>query len=260
MPEVTEPYKPGTPCWIDLMVPDQQAALDFYRDLFGWEGEIGPPGGVGGGYAMCTKLGRPVAGIGQANDPDAAVGWTTYLATDDAPATHAAVSAANGTLLTDVIDVNTLGRMFIAADPAGGVFGVWGRKDFIGAGLVNEPGAVVWNECDSRDADAASAFLSSVFGVTFTEAEGMGGYQEIRLSGRVVGGLQQMREPYFTPDTPSHWNVYFAVDDTDSTVDAAVKRGAAVLLPPTDSPVGRTAVLRDPWGAKFSLIVPRQPE
>lgn len=37
MPEVTaEHYQPGTPCWVDLMAPDQRAALDFYCGLFGW--------------------------------------------------------------------------------------------------------------------------------------------------------------------------------------------------------------------------------
>lgn len=55
MPEVTSPYAPGTPCWIDLSVPDQRAALDFYRDLFGWQGEPGPP--ETGGYAVCTLRG-----------------------------------------------------------------------------------------------------------------------------------------------------------------------------------------------------------
>jgi uncharacterized protein len=258
MPEVNEPYVPGTPCWVDLMAPDQQAALDFYRDLFGWEGEIGPP--ETGGYVMCTRKGRPVAGIGAADAPGVSAAWTTYLATDDAPATHAAVALAGGNPLTEVMDVTTFGQMFLAADPTGAAFGVWGRKDFIGAGLVNEPGALIWNECDTRDAAEASAFYASVFGVTFTEAEGMGGYQEIRLSGRVVGGLQEMKEPYFTADTPSHWHAYFAVDDVDSTVDAAVKRAADVLMPPTDSPVGRVANLRDPWGAAFSVIRPNQPD
>jgi uncharacterized protein len=60
MPEVTDPYQPGTPCWVDLMVPDQQAALDFYRDLFGWQGEPGPP--ETGGYAVCTLNGKAVGG------------------------------------------------------------------------------------------------------------------------------------------------------------------------------------------------------
>ena len=43
MAVVTEPYAPGTPCWVDLTAGDQLAALDFYRDLFGWQGA---PGGV----------------------------------------------------------------------------------------------------------------------------------------------------------------------------------------------------------------------
>ena len=258
MPEVTAPYAPGTPCWVDLMAPDQQAALDFYRDLFGWQGEIGSP--ETGGYSICTKNGRPVAGIGPVPTPDTPTVWTTYLASDDAAATLAAVGAAGGTALTEVMDVMTAGRMFLAADPAGALFGVWAPQDFIGAGLVNEPGTLVWNECNSRGAEAASAFYGSVFGVTFDEAEGMGGYQEMKVGGRVVGGLQQMKPPYFTADTPSYWGIYFAVDDTDSTVDAAVKRGADVLVPPTDSPVGRLATVRDPWGAAFSVITPVTPE
>ena len=52
MSEVTTPYEPGTPCWVDLMVPDQQAALDFYGDLFGWSGRIGPPG-LKGSRGIC---------------------------------------------------------------------------------------------------------------------------------------------------------------------------------------------------------------
>src|ERR1700722_15268155 len=52
VPDITGPYAPGTPCWVDLTVPDQQAALDFYRDVFGWQGEIGWP--ETGGYWGCT--------------------------------------------------------------------------------------------------------------------------------------------------------------------------------------------------------------
>ncbi|MBC3841893.1 VOC family protein [Streptacidiphilus sp. 4-A2] len=257
MPEVKAPYQPGTPCWVDLMVPDQQAALDFYRDLFGWQGEIGPP--ETGGYSVCTRNGHPVAGIGPVAAPDQPAAWTSYIASADAATVHSSVTAAGGTPLTEVMDVMTLGRMFLAADPAGAVFGVWQAKDFIGAGLVNEPGSLIWNECNSRGAEAASAFYAQVFGLTFTESESMPGYQEIKADGKLVGGLQQMKPPYFTPDTPSYWGVYFAVDNTDSTVDAAVKRNAVVVLPPTDSPVGRIATLRDPWGAQFSVITASQP-
>lgn len=67
MPDKNGPYKPGTPCWIDLMVPDQQAALDFYCDLFGWQGEVGPP--EQGGYSVCTLKGKPVMRRHEGDEP-----------------------------------------------------------------------------------------------------------------------------------------------------------------------------------------------
>ena len=44
MPE-RDGYIPGVPCWIDTSQPDPEAAVDFYRGLFGWEFEdVMPPG------------------------------------------------------------------------------------------------------------------------------------------------------------------------------------------------------------------------
>jgi predicted enzyme related to lactoylglutathione lyase len=252
MPEVTAPYTAGTPCWVDLMVPDQQAGLDFYRDLFGWQGEPGPP--ETGGYAVCTFRGLPVAGIGPTMDPATPTVWTTYLATDDADATVAAVGKAGGQVMMPPMDVMTLGRMCVAVDPAGAVFGIWEHKDFFGAQLVNEPGALAWNECNSRDSAASAAFYKAAFGVGVETLPGEMEYRTLQVGGRPVGGINTMTEPPFTADVPSHWLTYFCVDDTSSTVDAAVKRGGDVMMPPADTPFGRMSVLRDPWGAVFAVI------
>jgi len=46
----------------------------------------------------------------------------------------------------------------------------------------------------------------------------------------------------------------FAVDYVDSTVDAAVKRRATVVVPPMDMPIGRIAGIQDPWGAVFCVL------
>ena len=40
--------------------------------------------------------------------------WSTYLATDDADATSAAVEAAGGSILSPAMDVGEFGRMAIA--------------------------------------------------------------------------------------------------------------------------------------------------
>ncbi|TWV30451.1 VOC family protein [Streptomyces misionensis] len=256
MPEVTEPYPTGTPCWIDLMTPDQQAALDFYRDLLGWQGQAGPA--EYGGYAVCELHGRPVAGIAPQHAPEGApeppTVWTGYLATTDAQATQDAIVSAGGTLLLPVTDVGRLGRMLLAADPQGAVFGVWQPGEFFGAGVVNEPGALIWNELHTSDVPAATGFYGEAFGIEIEPMEGTDSYWELRVGGRTVGGATRLADD--PPGTPPHWLTYFAVDDVDATVDALVKRGGTVLAPPFDMVAGRMTVVADPHGAPFAMIKP----
>lgn len=257
MPEVTGPYEPGTPCWIDLMVPDQQAGLDFYRDLFGWQGEVGPD--EYGGYSVCLQKGKPVAGLmktmaaeGQPTPPTA---WTTYFSVADADATADAVSSNGGTVVMPATDVMTLGRMFVAADPFGAVFGVWEPRDFKGAEIVNEHGALVWNQLHSPDPAAAGAFYSAVLGVEAGPMPDMPEFTGIQVKGRPVGGIQGMEN--LPEGTPPHWLVSFSVDDTDSVVDALVQRNGNVIAPPFDmDKIGRMAVVQDPQGAVFSVVTP----
>ncbi|PZT75226.1 MULTISPECIES: VOC family protein [unclassified Streptomyces] len=253
------PYKPGTPCWIDLMVPDQQAAIDFYRDLFGWQGEVGPP--EQGGYSLCTLEGKPVAGIMKAMNPDGTVpdpmpptAWTTYLSTDDIDATVAAVTNSGGTVVVGPMDVMDLGRMAVVTDPAGAVFGLWQPGTFDGAAVVNEPGALIWSELVTPDPAAASAFYSSILPVTTarSEMEGAEGYIEFQVAGRPVGGIMDLNS--MPEGVPPHWQVYFNVDSVDDVQAAAVHAGATVLAPAFDMVAGRMAVLADPQGGAFAVI------
>ncbi|MFF5445822.1 VOC family protein [Streptomyces sp. NPDC012888] len=265
MPDKNGPYKAGTPCWIDLMVPDQQSAIDFYSDLFGWTGEVGPP--ETGGYAVCQLKGRPVAGIMAAMNPDGSTpdpmppaAWTTYLATDSADATEKAVRDAGGQAVMPPMDVMNLGRMAVFADPQGAVFGVWEAREFYGAGIVNEHGALIWNELNTSDPDAAGRFYGSVLPIAPapSEVEGAEGYVELKVDGRAVGGLMDLGKA--PAGTPPHWMAYFNVDDPDGVVVAAVRAGATVLAPPFDMVAGRMAVLADPQGAVFSVIAAKAPE
>ncbi|MEU7134813.1 VOC family protein [Streptomyces sp. NPDC046261] len=256
MPEVTEPYVPGTPCWVDLVVPDQREALDLYRDLFGWQGEPGPP--ETGGYAVCTLNGKAVAGImtsmaqeGGSKPPPA---WTTYLAVPDADEAVRKVRENGGTPLMDPMDVLQLGRMAVVADSTGAVFGLWQAGEFSGAEVVNEPGSVVWNELNTADPEAAATFYEEALGLTATTMKEAPGYFSLKAADRAVGGMQDLENA--PPGSPSHWLTYFSVDDTDSTVDALTRAGGSVLKPPADMVAGRMAVVQDPQGAVFALITP----
>jgi predicted enzyme related to lactoylglutathione lyase len=104
--------------------------------------------------------------------PEAPTTWMTYLATSDADATAAKIKGAGGHLVMEPMDVMDAGRMAVAADPAGAVFGVWRARAFPGAQIVNEPGAMCWNEQVSRDFEGSKAFHAAVFGYEYGDMSG----------------------------------------------------------------------------------------
>ena len=248
------PWPTGTPCWVDLGVDDVSRANAFYSRLFGWDTQPGPP--EAGGYTMCMLSGRPVAGIGpKMGPPEAPPFWTVYLASDDADETAGKVTAAGGTMLVAPMDVMDVGRMAVAADPAGAVFGVWQARSHTGFGLVNEPGSVCWNENFSRDMDGNQAFYHAVFGYEYGDMSTDGfSYATLLINGQqVVGGIGAY--PAGMPEShPAAWTVYFGTADTDKSVDVATSNGGQVIRPAADSPYGRMAVVADQHGAVFSLI------
>ena len=255
MTEVNEPYTQGTPCWLDLMAKDQQAAMDFYRGLFGWTGEPGPA--EFGGYAMMALRDKPVVGIGPSMAPEGMPEpphvWTTYLASDDADATTKLITENGGTVMVPPMDVGDVGRMAIAADPTGAVFGYWQHKQFFGAVVVNEPGALIWNECNTRDVPAASAFYHAVFDIDVAAMEGAEDYFGLNVAGKPVGGMQDI-SAQFPEHVPAHWMSWFAVDDVDATVQKAQSLGGTITVTAQDIPPGRMAGISDPWGAVFCVL------
>jgi uncharacterized protein len=249
-------WPPGTPCWVDLGVPDIAQAGRFYASLFGWDVQPGPP--EAGGYAMCFSGGRAVAGIGpQQGPPGTPPVWTTYLATADVDASAAAARAAGGQVLVAPMDVMDVGRMAVAADPGGAVFGLWQARAHTGVGVANEPGALCWNENLSRDYEANQAFYRAVFGYQFGEMSGTGfRYATLKLDGHEVGGIGELNES-FPAEVPAHWEIYFAVADTDATAASVTAAGGGMIRPPWDTTVGRMAVVQDDQGAVFSVIAPQ---
>lgn len=241
MPEAGE-YAQGVPCWIDISCTDINASREFYAALFGWDYYVGPP--ETGHYTQALLNGKSVAGLMQADGP---VAWTTYLKADDAAVTHKAIVEHGGQAMTEVIDVMGEGRMVIAADPTGGVFGVWEPGRHIGSRLVNEPGSPIWHELSTPNAARAREFYAAVFGLEISDPLPGFDYTTIKVDGRDVGGI------YAVPDAQPAWRAYFAVADTDAAVAIADSNGATVVTQPNDTPFGRMAVVQDPQGAVFAL-------
>jgi uncharacterized protein len=251
---IVESYVPGTPSWVDLASPDLAASVAFYTSLFGWEAKDQGP--ESGHYTMMELRGLPVAGAATIMMDGQPPAWTTYVTVEDADAAVAKAKEAGATVFVEPMDVLDVGRMAVFADPTGAAIAVWQPRLHQGAGLVNEPGALVWNELNTRDLAAASAFYREVFGWTESPMD-MGGsgmeYSEWQLGGNTIGGMLPMVEA-IPAEVPSFWLAYFATDDCDATVSAATDLGATVMAAPMDIPAGRFAVLTDPTGAAFGVI------
>src|SRR6185503_16177405 len=202
---------------VDLQTTDQAAGKEFYASLLGWSYDDRPMP-QGGAYSMALLNGETVAAIAP-------------MAVGDA------------------------GTMAFVADPTGAVVGLWQANQHIGATLVNEPGAIIWNELITDKPESALAFYEEVLGVgSGTMEMGPGQtYQLLKVGGTDVGGC--MEPPM--PGVPNHWHVYFAVQDADATAAQAGAEGGQVAVEPFDIPtVGRSAVLTDPQGAMFSVLTP----
>ncbi len=253
MPERTS-YPNGVPSWVDLASADVDKSIAFYGGLFGWEhAPAGTPEETGG-YGMFTLRDKLVAGIGPLQDPEQPPVWSTYLAVDDADATVAKVAEAGGQVAMPAMDVMEAGRIAFLIDPDGAFVGIWQAGNTIGAELVNEPGALGWNELQSRSKDAALPFYVSVFGHEPEDLPGAMQYTVLKVDGLVVAGIVEMDEQW-PAGVPPHWQVYFVVADADAATQRVTELGGIVDVDPFDVPgTGRMAFVSDTNGTHFSIM------
>jgi predicted enzyme related to lactoylglutathione lyase len=274
MPE-RDGYPAGVPCWVDTSQPDPDAAVAFYRGLFGWEFENAMPADAPGGYFIARLRGGDVAAVSPPPEggPAQAV-WNTYIWVESADETATRVRDAGGRVLSEPFDVMEAGRMAVFADPEGAAFCAWQAARHRGARIVNEPGSLNFNSLSTRDVKGAKAFYGAVFGwetldlgggvqmwrlpgyAEFLEQSDPGLRKRVAESGGptgfedVVAALNPIAD--HEGDVPAHWGVTFAVEDADATAERASELGGQVLAPPFDAPWVRMTVIADPQGATFT--------
>jgi predicted enzyme related to lactoylglutathione lyase len=251
---VVKKYPNGVFCWIDLTTTDLEAAKAFYGGLFGWEFEDMPTD-MGTVYTMCQIDGKNVAGMGPMPQDMQAQGvppiWMSYVKHDNVDAIAAKVTESSGALVMPPMEVMESGRMLMATDPTGAVFGVWQPKNHIGAQLVNMPNALVWDELQTKDVEAAKGFYTAVFG--WGSQVDASGYVTFQVEGRTQAGMMQIDESW--GDVPSNWAVYFMISDVHAAVDKVKELGGNILVQPTKAgEMGEFAVVQDPQGGAFTIM------
>jgi uncharacterized protein len=197
--------------------------------------------------------------------------WNTYVAVDDVEATVAAVPNAGGVVLAAPEDAGPAGRSAACIDPFGAQFRLWQAGRRLGAQLTNAAGTWNFSDLHTPDRDAAMAFYAPLFGWIAVDMEqGAGtmiqvpGYGD-HLAATVDPGIHERQAaapPGFADviggllvveaGEPAQWHVTFTVEDRDDSVATAERLGATVLRS-DENLWTRTALLRDPQGAEFTV-------
>lgn len=158
-------HAPGVPCLVSLMVHGMATTQEFYGELFGWEFQPGPR--QLGPYARALLDGHEVAGIGQLPpDRHLPIAWTPYFASDDVNHTAESVRHCGGTVGVGPLDAGEAGRLVIASDPTGAVFGVWQTAAHLGTALHGVHGTPVWIELVTRDTESVVKFYQGSSGTS----------------------------------------------------------------------------------------------
>ena len=249
---------------METLQPDPRRGLDFYGSLFGWTFSEPEPEAAPASF-VALRDARAVAGMGPLpglGEPAAAI-WNTRIRVQDAAEAVARAVEVGGQRLLGPVE-SPGGRLAVLLDPTGAAFTVWEAGERGGAHVVNEPGTWMMSSLHTPDPERAGAFYGALLG---WRAEPMAPGAPVflfRLPGYVGGepgqpiprdvvGAMTASGGADGGDVPPHWNVNLRVEDPDATAARAAELGGSVLMPPTDTPGFRSAVLMDPQGGAFSI-------
>ena len=235
---IIDTHSPSRPAQFVLRTLSSDALTTFYCDLFGWTLE---------GEGTFVLRGRTVAQMERS-----AGGWLPYLAVADLAVALEQVTHADAKTLSGPTN-DLAGRRAVIIDAGGAPLGLWQSGSGSGVGLMVERGAVVWIEEKTRNQEAATAFLQSLFGFGLLGASGPGSVRLLKGEGPLFGGVMQFDDRW-TPDEPPHWLLYFQTGDVTAMIDRAILLGGSLWFPPMDTPLGQLAYIRDPDGNAFAVV------
>ena len=121
--------------------------------------------------------------------------------------------------------------------------------------MANPP-KFCWNELETRDMKAASAFYEAVLGWTSHswDPDAPDSYINFKAGDDYVAGMLNINGSEFD-HIPNHWFAYIHVDDIAETIAKTEAAGGTVMKPPFEVPkVGLIAVIADPTGAAVGLL------
>jgi uncharacterized protein len=121
--------------------------------------------------------------------------------------------------------------------------------------MVGRHGRFAWYELMTTDMAAARAFYAEVVGWVARDASTPDlAYALFAADTAAVGGLLELPENARKMGATPRWMGYVGVDDADAAADRLRQLGGAIYVPPTDTNIGRIAVVADPQTATLALV------
>ena len=253
---------PGEICWLDLSVPDEQAAkslMDFYRKALGWDFRNAEPDVED--YFIGYVNECPVVGL--AIIPNKPSVWVPYFSTVDIAQSLAHVTEYSGTVIWGPEPASQAATLALCLDSTGAVFGYFEPHTFHGFGSMNSPAAPAWFNLTSDHIDKSVDFYRNVLGVNVDPMPGAGytlnaGRQPF---GTIMpdNGDQNDRVGFNHPG--DYWSWFLSIASTKVTCDAVRAAGGQVVGEAQPTPFGVLSAILDPVvGVKIYLLEPLNEE
>jgi len=117
----------------------------------------------------------------------------------------------------------------------------------------------IWYELMTHDVEGAQKFYGDVIGYSIIPSVNPDfDYRMWALRDIVLGGLMKIPDTTAAAGMRPAWLGYIAVADADDAADAVTAAGGTILMRPTTIPnIGRLALVTDPQGAAFYVMVPK---
>jgi uncharacterized protein len=121
--------------------------------------------------------------------------------------------------------------------------------------MVDHHGRFVWYELLTTDMTAAKRFYANVVGWGAQDASTPDLTYSLFSAGTApVSGLMNLPEEARKMGATPRWVGYVGVNDADAAADRVKRLGGTVYVPPTNTNIGRIAVVADPQTATLALV------
>jgi hypothetical protein len=121
--------------------------------------------------------------------------------------------------------------------------------------MLDHPGSFAWYELLTTDMAAARTFYGNVMGWRAKDASTPDLAYSLFIATKLpLSGLMELPEAARQSGATPRWIGYIGVDDVDAVASRIRQLGGAVYVPPTDTNIGRIAIVADPQTATFGLV------